>query len=120
MHDDTGTTEDKMAEVNDTNDTPHFAKAVLYVLIDNVVTGFTSRNNAVGKLADNVFVRYIPQCVNVSMIEAERLPHQYPSELSHEGLAEELQNLPVVHKANVGRPEHKTIELQNLLAEYKL
>ena len=51
---------------------------------------------------------------------AKRLSYQYFSELNGEDLADEIQHLPIVHKANFGKPELKPLELLNLLTEYKL
>ena len=50
-----------MAEMNDTYD---FRNAVLYVLMDNVVTGLTVGCNAVNKIL--IFCGNIQQCVMVS------------------------------------------------------
>ena len=49
--------------------------------------------------------------------KAKMLPHQYPSDLNDDNLAEAMQHLPVVHKDNFGKPELKPFELQNLLIE---
>ena len=52
--------------------------------------------------------------------KAKRLAHQYPSDLNDEDLVEEMQHLPVVHKANFGKTELKPLEMLNLLTEYEL
>ena len=52
--------------------------------------------------------------------KATRLARQYPSDLNDEDLAEEMQHVSVVHKANFGKPELKPLELLNLLIECKL
>ena len=45
--------------------------------------------------------------------------HQYPTDLNDEDFATEMQHLPLVHKANFGKPELKPLELLNLLTDYK-
>ena len=64
-----------------------------------------------------IFCSNIAQCVKVSY---KRLAHQNPSDLHDDDLAEEMQHLPVVHKANFVKPELKPLQLLNLLTEYKL
>ena len=125
MHDDTSTTEANMAEMNDTDDSPeeaYFRKTVFYVLIDNVVAGLTVCFNAVKKLAKkfDFLWKYPTMCESELEKKAKRLAHHYRSDPNDEDLAEEMQHLPVVHKANFGKPELKPLELLNLLTEYKL
>ena len=125
MHDGTSTPEANMAEMNDTDDSQeeaYFRKTVFYVFIDNVVAGLTVRFNAVKRLADSFdfLWKYPTMCESELEKKAKRLAHQYPTDLDDEDLAEEMQHLPVVHKANFGKPQLKPLELLNLLKEYKL
>ena len=48
------------------------------------------------------------------------LAYKYPTDLNDEDVAVEMQHLPLVHKANFGKPELKPLELLNLLTDYKL
>ena len=48
------------------------------------------------------------------------LAHNYPTDLNYEDFAAEIQHLPLVDKANFGKPELKPLELLNLLTDYKL
>ena len=48
------------------------------------------------------------------------LAYKYPTDLNVEDVAVEMQHLPLVHKANFGKPELKLLELLNLLTDYKL
>ena len=48
------------------------------------------------------------------------LAHQYPIDLNDEEFATEMHHLPLVYKANFGKPELKPSELINLLTDYKL
>ena len=75
--------------------------------------------NAVKKLAENFeFLRNYPSMCECELEKkARRLAHQYPSDLNDEYLAEDMQYLQVVHKANFGKPELKPLELLNLLTE---
>ena len=43
--------------------------------------------------------------------KAKRSAHQYPDDLNDEDLVEEMQHLPVVHKANFLKLELKPFEL---------
>ena len=57
MHNDTSTSEANMAEMDVTDDSSeesYFRKTVFYVLIDNVVTGWNVRFNAIMSLAENL------------------------------------------------------------------
>ena len=72
-------------------------------MIDNVVTGLTVRFNAVRMLAENFdFLWKYPTIYECELEKKEeRLAHQrHHSVHNDEDLAEELQYLPVVHKAN--------------------
>ena len=51
--------------------------------------------------------------------KAKSLNHKYPSNLNDEDLVVKMQHLPVVHKANLGKPELKPLELPNFITEYK-
>ena len=64
-------------------------------------------------LKNLIFCANIPQCVKVSL-KGKLRGYQYPSHLNDEDLAEEMHHLPVVHKANFGKPELKPLELVNL------
>ena len=88
---------------------------MFYVLIDNVVAGLTLGFNAVKRLSENVdfLLKYS------TMTESERekkrakvLAHKYPTDLNDEDFAAEMQHLPLVDKANFGKPELKTFELR--------
>ena len=59
-------------------------------------------------------------CENDIEKKAKWLAHQYHSDVNDEDLAEEIQYLQVVHKANFRKPELKTLELLKLWTEYKL
>ena len=52
--------------------------------------------------------------------KAKGVAHQYPTDLNGEDFATEIQHLPLVYKANFGKPELKPLELLNLLTDYKL
>ena len=52
--------------------------------------------------------------------KAERLAHQYLSDLSDEELAEEMLHLPIEHKVNFEKPEMKLLKLLDLLTVCKL
>ena len=94
------------------------------VLIDNVVTELTVRFSAVMTFAENVAFKKIYPTICESELEkkTKRLINQYLSVHNDEDLGEEMQHLPVVHKANFRKPELKPLELEllNLLTEYKL
>ena len=67
-------------------------------------------------LAENLdfLWKYPTMCESEKKNKAKRLAHQYPSYHNDEDLAEKMQHLPVVHKANFGKPELKLLELLNL------
>ena len=90
-------------------------------MLDNVVAGLTVHFNAGKRLAENIdfFVKYLTMCESELREKAKTLADQYPTDLHGEDLAEEMQHLPVVHKAKFGISEMKPLELLNLLTEYK-
>ena len=125
MHDESSTPEANLEEMNDADDSPeeaYFRKTVFYVLIDNVIAGLTVRFDAVKRLVENFdfLWKYPTMCESEVEKKAKRLASQYPTDLHAEDLGEEMKHLPVVHKANFGKPELKPLELLNLLTEYKL
>ena len=77
---------------------------MFYVLIDNVVTGLTVCFNAVIKLAENFdfLWKYPTMCQSKLERKAKLLARQYPSEVYHYDLEEEMQHLLVVHTSNYG------------------
>ena len=82
MHDDTGTTEANMVEMNKIDDSPeavYFRKTVFYVFVD-VVTGLTVRFNVAKKLAVNVdfLWKYATMCES----ELERRAKNVSSSIS--------------------------------------
>ena len=61
-----------------------------------------------------IFCGIIAQCVGELEKKVKRLAHQYPTDLNDENIAEEMQRLSVVHKANYLKPDLKPFELINL------
>ena len=52
--------------------------------------------------------------------KGNRLAHKYSTDLNYEDFVVEMQHLPLVHKAQFGKPELKPLEFLNFLTDYKL
>lgn len=99
-------------------------QSLFYVLVDDVIAGFTVRFNAVKQLAEkfDFLWKYLTIGMSASDVKGKALSlaEKYPADLNGQDFMTEMQHLPSVHKANFGSAHLKRLDLLNLLTQYKL